>query len=126
MIISTVSGTALLILWGRAARNRERKVQAGAQAMHAGAGIAAIAIWWGYTAGENEMGGARALAVVLLGFLLGAGLLQLKGYRDARADDEFGSKYAETGVPLMHIAGHTVLGLAAIAVVVVAAVRGFS
>ena len=126
MVISSLSGTALLVLWARAARNRERKMQAGAQAMHVGAAIAAIAIWWGYTAGENEMGGARALVVVLLGFLLGAGLLQLKSYRDAHAEDEFGSKYAESGVPLMHIAGHTLLGLAAIAIVVIAAVRGVS
>ena len=124
MIISTFSGSALLVLWARAARNRDRKVQAGAQAMHAGAGVAAIAVWWAYTSGEDEMGGARVLAVVLLGFLLGAGLLQLKGYRDARAEDEYGAKYAETGVPLTSIAGHTLLGLAAIAIVVIAAVRG--
>ena len=124
LVLSTVGGTALLVLWARAARTRDRKVEAGAQALHAGLGLTAIAIWWGYTSGADEMGAARVVVVVLLAGLLLAGLFQLKAYRDARSEDEYGEKYAETAIPLMHIAGHVLFGLAAIAVVVVAAVRG--
>jgi hypothetical protein len=124
LVLSTLGGSALLVLWARAARTRERKVDPGAQAAHAGLGLSAIALWWGYTSGADEMGGARAFVVILLALLLGAGLLQLKAYRDARDDDEFGDKYAESAIPLVHIAGHVAFGLAAIAVVVIAAVRG--
>jgi hypothetical protein len=124
LILSTFGGSALLVMWARAARTRERKVDAGAQAAHAGLGLSAIALWWGYTSGADEMGAARVFVVILLALLLGAGLLQLKAYRDARADDELGEKYAETAIPLVHIAGHVVFGLAAIAVVVIAAIRG--
>jgi hypothetical protein len=124
MILSTAGGTALLILWARAARTRDHTVLAGAQATHAGLGLAAIALWWGYVSGADEMGGARVFVVVLLAGLLIAGVLQLKGYRDARSADEFGEKYAESAVPLMHIAGHVLFGIAAIAVVVIAAIQG--
>jgi hypothetical protein len=124
LILSTIGGTGLLVLWGRAARTRERKVDAGAQAAHAGLGLTAIALWWGYTAGANETGGMRVFVVVLLAGLLGAGLLQLRAYRDARREDEYGERYAETAIPVMHIAGHVLFGLAAIAVVVIAAIQG--
>lgn len=124
MILSTIGGTALLVMWGRAARTRERKVSADAQAIHAGLAVTAIALWWGYTSGASEMGGARVMVVVLLGLLLLAGLAQLKGYRTARREDEIGDRYAESAIPLKHIAGHVVFGLAAIAVVVVAVVVG--
>lgn len=124
MILSTVGGTVLLILWARAARTKERKVDANAQAIHAGLAVTAIAVWWGYTSGAAEMGAARAFVIVLLAGLLLAGIAQLKAYRDARKEDEYGQRYAETSIPLMHIAGHVVLGLAAIAVVVIAAVQG--
>jgi len=124
LILSTIGGTGLLALWARAARTKERKVDAGAQALHAGLGLTAIALWWGYTAGANEMGGMRVFVVVLLAGLLGAGLLQLRAYRDARREDEFSERYAETAIPVMHIAGHVLFGLAAIAVVVIAAIQG--
>lgn len=124
MILSAIGGTALLVMWGRAARTRERKVNVDAQVIHAGLAITAIALWWGYTSGASEMGGARAMVIVLLGLLLLAGLAQLKGYRAARREDEIGDRFAESAIPLKHIAGHVLFGLAAIAVVVIAAVVG--
>jgi hypothetical protein len=124
LIASTVGGVGLLVLWARAARTKERKVDAGAQAMHAGLALVAIACFWGYTAGANEMGGMRAFVIVLLACLLLAGLVQLRAYRAARREDEFGERYAESAIPLVQVAGHVLFGLIAIAVVVVAAVQG--
>lgn len=124
LIASTIGGVGLLVLWARAARTKERKVDPGAQATHAGLAITAIACFWGYTAGASEMGGMRAFVIVLLAGVLLAGLLQLKAYRDARREDEYGERYAESSIPLVHIAGHVVFGLIAIAVVVVAAIQG--
>jgi hypothetical protein len=124
LVVSTIGGFVLLALWARAARTRQRKVDAGAQAAHAGLALTAIACFWGYTAGTAEMGGMRAFVIVLLAGVLIAGLLQLKAYRDARSEDEFGERYAESSVPMLHVAGHVLFGLIAIAVVVVAAVQG--
>lgn len=124
MLVATVSGIVLFSMFASAARGRERAIEAGAIASHGGVGAVAIATWFAFITGSSEMGGARAFTIVLLAGVLVPGLLMLRTVAQSRKDDPNGDAIPEAAVNPLHIAGHVVVGSAAIIAVVVLAIRG--
>jgi hypothetical protein len=124
LIVATVSGLVLFSMFASAARGRERAIDAGVIASHGGVGLVAIAVWFGFTTGGQELGGARPFTIVLLALVLLAGLLMLRTVARSRAEDPGGDSIPEASISPLHIAGHVVVGSAAIIAVVIAAVRG--
>jgi hypothetical protein len=124
MLVATVSGLVLFSMFAAAARGRERAIEAGVIASHGGVGAVAIAVWFAFLTGSSEMGGARAFTVVLLALVLVAGLLMLRTVAVSRKDDPHGDTIPEATVNPLHIAGHVIVGSAAIIAVVVLAIRG--
>ena len=123
MLVATVSGLVLFSMFALAAKGKSRAIEAGVIASHGGVGAVAIVVWFGFTSGESEMGGARAFTLVLLGLVLAAGLLMLRTVARSRHDDPVGDVIPEAAISPLHIAGHVVVGSAAIIAVVIAALR---
>lgn len=124
LIVATVSGLVLFAMFVRAARGRERAIDAGAIAAHGGVGGVALATWFAFTTGGNELGGARGFSILLLAVVAGAGLLMLRTVGASRRDDPGGDTIPEAAVSPLHIAGHVIVGTVAIVAVVAAAVAG--
>ncbi len=124
MGISGLGGTGLYVLARMTTKDRERTIDTTSLVLHSSFAVVAVAVWFVYAAGASEFGGARALVPVLLAVVLLAGLAMLRTVLTARRNDPDGERIAEAAINPLHIVGHVLVGVAAIAVVLIAAIRG--